>query len=201
MKKVIILIDGENFRFKVEDILTLNKLNINKIDFSRIELDKLINQVFNVFKDLEIVEKRYYSAKIHSVKETESKSKELISLQRRLKKNLENKGFEFVMAGNVRPQRIKVDGKEKIIFREKGVDVRIAVDMVVMALDKQVDTIILCSSDSDLQPAVKEVGSRKVEVIYLGFSQNPNKGLTYSTNQTVLFRNPEVIKFIPKREI
>jgi len=88
MKKVIILIDGENFRFKVEDILTLNKLNINKIDFSRIELDKLINQVFNVFKDLEIVEKRYYSAKIHSVKETESKSKELISLQRRLKKNL-----------------------------------------------------------------------------------------------------------------
>ena len=201
MKKAIILIDGENFRFKVEDILTSAKLNLNKIDFSRIELDQLINHVLSTFKDIEIVEKRYYSAKIHNVKETGSKSQELINLQRRLKKNLENQGFTFIMAGNVRPQRVKLDGKEKIIFREKGVDVRIAVDMVVMALDKQVDTIILCSSDSDLQPAVKEVGSRKVEVIYLGFSQNPNKGLTYTTNQTVLFRNPEVIKFIPKREI
>jgi len=94
----------------------------------------------------------------------------------------------------VRPQEIRTDGKIKVIFKEKGVDVRIAVDLVANACDKSINTAILCSSDSDLQPAVKEVMSRKTEVVYLGFEINPNKGLSYTTNRTILIRNSEVIE-------
>ncbi|MBU1323155.1 NYN domain-containing protein, partial [Patescibacteria group bacterium] len=57
-----------------------------------------------------------------------------------------------------------------------------------------IKTAILCSSDSDLQPAVQEVRRRGVEVVYLGFEFQPNKGLMYTTNNTVLFRNSEIIK-------
>lgn len=70
---------------------------------------------------------------------------------------------------------------------------RIAADMVSLACDKKVKTIILCSSDFDLQPAIAEVRKRDVEVIYLGLEYKPNKGLTYTTNRTILIRNSEIL--------
>ena len=82
----------------------------------------------------------------------------------------------------------------KLIFREKGVDVKIAVDLVSLACDKKLDTAILCSSDSDLQPAIKELRAKNIEVIYVGFESKPNKGLTYTTNRTILLRNHEVVE-------
>ena len=83
-----------------------------------------------------------------------------------------------------------IDGEN---FLHKGVDVRIAVDMVTLACDKKMDTAILCSSDSDLQPAVYELKKRKVKVVYLGFEIKPNKGLAYSADRTILFRNQEIL--------
>ena len=74
---------------------------------------------------------------------------------------------------------------------------KIAVDMVGLACDNKVKTIILASSDSDLQPAIGEVRRRKVTCIYLGFEAQPNKGLTYTTNRTILMRNVEVLESAP----
>ena len=100
----------------------------------------------------------------------------------------------ILIVGNVRGQKVTIDGKTKIIFREKGVDVKIAVDLVSMAADKLLKTAILCSSDSDLQPAVQEARKRGVNVVYLGFGFQPNKGLMYTTNATVVFRDAEILK-------
>ena len=133
---------------------------------------------------------------MHLHPETKRKSEQLIRLQRKLRNNLVKLGYEFIIAGNVRAQ--KVNGK--IIFREKGVDVKIAVDMVSLACDKKLATAILCSSDSDLQPAISEVKNRNVEVVYLGFENNPNKGLTYTTNRTILLRNSEVLASLSQRK-
>jgi uncharacterized LabA/DUF88 family protein len=121
------------------------------------------------------------------------KSQELIQNQRVLKSKLEKQGFEFIISGNVRGQTIALNGKSKVVFREKGVDVKIAVDMVAEACDEKVERIILCSSDSDLQPAVTEVKKRGVEVIYLGFEMQPNKGLMYTTDRAILMRNAEIL--------
>ena len=104
-----------------------------------------------------------------------AKSLKLIQEQRILKTNLEKQGFTFVLAGNVRPQIITVNGKSKTIFREKGVDVRLAVDLVSLSCDKVIDRAIMCSSDSDLQPAIAEARKRGVEVVYLGFEASRTK--------------------------
>ena len=120
------------------------------------------------------------------------KSKQLIEEQRLLKTHLENSGFKVVMAGSVRGN---VDKNNILIFKEKGVDVRIGVDMIALACDKKFDSIVLGSSDSDLQPAIKEVVRRGVECIYLGFETKPNKGMTFTTSRTILIRNSEVINF------
>ena len=85
-------------------------------------------------------------------------------------------------------------GKIASVFKEKGVDVKIAVDMVSLSCDKKVKQIILGSSDSDLQPAIKEAKDRNVSCIYLGFESSYNKGLAYTTDRTILVRNSEVLQ-------
>ena len=125
------------------------------------------------------------------------KSRQLIEEQRLLKTHLEQQGFEVILGGRVRGQM--EDGKwmrkRVLIFREKGVDVRIAVDMMATACDKKAEEIILGSSDSDLQPAIKEIRERGVKCMYLGFEAQPNKGLSFTTDRTILIRNSEVLEF------
>ncbi|MBI4090902.1 MAG: NYN domain-containing protein, partial [Candidatus Komeilibacteria bacterium] len=82
-------------------------------------------------------------------------------------------------------------------FKEKGVDVAMAVDMVTLACDKKIKTAVIGSSDSDLQPAIRELRKRDIECIYLGFEISPNKGMTYTTHRTILIRNAEVLQFVP----
>lgn len=191
MNKVVLFIDGENFLHKVEDVLKKDQAKIKESDLSKINLNFLLEKTLEKYK---VSRKIFYVAKLHFHPKTKEKSIDLISFQRSLKTNLEKQGFEFLIAGNVRAQEIRVDRKIKLIFREKGVDVKIAVDLVALSADKAIKTAILCSSDSDLQPAVQEVRSRGVEVVYLGFEFQPNKGLMYTTNNTVLFRNSEILK-------
>lgn len=140
----------------------------------------------------------FYAARLREHPETKEKSKELIKQQRILKTSLEKQGFEFIIAGNVRAQMVGGHTKGALVFREKGVDVRIAVDLVSLACDGHLHRAVLCSSDSDLQPAVAELRKRDIEVVYLGFEMNPNKGLSYTTNRTVLLRNAEIADALQK---
>lgn len=190
MSACILFIDGENFLHKVKDIIREKKIDENKIDLALIDLDKLFGEALKGFK---LSRKIFYAARLHINPDTKRKSEELIRLQRKLRNHLVEQRFEFIIAGNVRAQ--KVDNK--VIFREKGVDVKIAVDLVSLACDKKLQTAILCSSDSDLQPAIKELKERRVRIIYLGFETSPNKGLTYTTDKTILLRNSEVAAVLP----
>ena len=55
--------------------------------------------------------------------------------------------------------------------REKGIDVKLATDLVVGAVDDRYDTAIIISSDSDLIPAIDWVRKkRRKKVEYIGFS-------------------------------
>jgi len=189
-----LFVDGENFLKYVEDALIQSGVPKNKIDTTQIDISSLVSIAF---PHVRIAKRLFYAARLKVFEETKEKSLELIRKQRILKTNLEKQGFEFIISGNVRPQKIVRNGKQKLVFKEKGVDVRIAVDMVSLSCDKVIDTAILCSSDSDLQPAVKEIKKRGVNVIYLGFETSPNKGLTFTTNKTVLFRNHEILKVCP----
>jgi uncharacterized LabA/DUF88 family protein len=142
----------------------------------------------------------FYFARVKEHKESKEKSKELIEEQRLLKTHLEKQGFEVVLSGRVRGQMEQVGSKKVLVFKEKGVDVKIAVDMVVAACDKTVAEIILASSDSDLQPAIKEIRARYIQCLYLGFETQPNKGISYTTNRTILIRDAEVMEFRERAE-
>lgn len=192
MPNCVLFVDGENFLHKIREVLDEEGVDKNKYDLAKINILKLLSEPLKGYK---IKRKIYYASRIHFHSETKEKSETLIKFQRSLRNTLIKQGFEFEIAGNVRAQ--KIDGK--IVFKEKGVDVKIAVDLVSLASKKILDCAILASSDSDLQPAVAELRERKVEVVYLGFETNPNKGLSYTTNRTILLRNPEILTACPKK--
>ena len=193
MSKTILFIDGENFLHKIEEVLEKESVKFDKNEIVDLNFKKLFE---SPLKDIRVTSKLFYVARLHLHPDTKKKSEELIKLQRKLRNNLVNLRYEFIIAGNVRAQKVG----SKTIFREKGVDVKIAVDMVSMACDKKLDAAILCSSDSDLQPAITELKKRNKEVIYLGFEISPNKGLTYTADRTILLRNSEILEvFSSKR--
>lgn len=194
MSKTILFIDGENFLHKIEDVLKKESKGQGFPETVNLDFNKLFS---GALKGLDLSRKIFYGAKLHFNSETPKKSTQLIKAQRKLINNLKNQKFEFVMAGNVRGQKVG----DKMIFREKGVDVKIAVDLVSWACEGKLKRAILCSSDSDLQPAIAELRKRKVEIIYLGFEMNPNKGLTFTTNRTILLRNSEVIEAIQRKDV
>lgn len=191
MSKSILFIDGENFLHKVGEALKEEKKDKDRLDLASISLNKLFEKPLKGFS---ITQKYFYVSRLHVHPDTKEKSKELVDFQRKLRNSLVKQGYSFVTAGNVRALKVG----DKVVFREKGVDVKIGVDLVSFACDKKMDTAILCSSDSDLQPAVAELKRRKVNVIYFGFETNPNKGLSYTTNRTILLRNSEILEVIPK---
>jgi len=194
--KTILFVDWENFKKKLEAVFKKEGIKTNP-EWHEYNFLGLFNQAL---EGIEIDRKIFYAAKLSIHHLTQKKSKELIEKQRLLKTYLENQGFEFIFGGRVRGYtETDGQGKESVHFKEKGVDVRIAVDVMRMSCDHELKTAILASSDSDLQPAVKELKRRDVECIYLGFEMDPNKGLTYTTSTTILIRNSEVLKFLPQK--
>lgn len=198
MSTTILYIDGENLKHYLKSVLLQAGIKEPKLNLENLNINVLLDSPLKGFR---LSKKRYYSARLRlypEFPETHKKSKELILKQRIQKTNLERTGFEFIIAGNVRPQKIKADGQVKTVFKEKGVDVRIAVDLVADSCDNRIKTAILCSSDSDLQPAIKEIRQRNIEVVYLGFEISPNKGLSYTANRTIIIRNSEVLNSYKK---
>jgi uncharacterized LabA/DUF88 family protein len=188
-----LLIDGENFKGKIEAIF--RGVGQGKPDWHAYDFRGLLGKVLN---GTTLERKVFYFAKIKEHPNTLTKSRQLIEEQRLLKTHLERTGFEVVLAGQVRGQfEAGFLGKKVLVFKEKGVDVRIGVDMVSMACDKRTQEIILGSSDSDLHPAINEVKLRSIQCVYLGFETGVNQGLSRNAGRTILIRNSEVLAFAP----
>ncbi len=189
--ETVLLIDGENLKGKIRTVF--KEGGREKPVWHEFDFKGLFEKVL---KGLAINRRVFYFARIKEHDGSRKKSKELIEEQRLLKTHLEAQGFEVILSGRVRGQmETGRDNKQVLVFKEKGVDVKIAVDMVSLSCDKKVKEIILGSSDSDLQPAIKEVRDRKISCVYLGFEAQPNKGLSYTTSRTILIRNSELLEF------
>ena len=118
----------------------------------------------------------------------------LLTSYRNLGGHLNRQGFEIIKAGTLRAD-YRFPGDTKPKYREKGVDVSLAVSMIAMTCDNVVNKIFLVASDSDYQPAVSEVRARKKMVIYVGFEVNPNLGLIAKTNNRIIIPDAIVLKY------
>jgi uncharacterized LabA/DUF88 family protein len=157
-ERVCIYIDGSNF---------YNYLKDKEISFPRGKKFDFLKFIELLAGDREITSMRYYTGVFRNTDNTE-KSKKLVRNQQRFLSYLENIGF-CIKRGRI----LQDNGKP----REKGTDVKIAVDLVVGAIDDFYDSAILVSSDTDLIPAIDYVKYRNKNVEYVGFSHAPSFAL------------------------
>ncbi len=194
--KTIVYIDGQNFLYKAADVLIAAKKIKEKQDLHTFSFRSLIEDLLDE-KEVEI---RFYGTRLRRYKEPADiakKSQVMVDSQRRLRNTLNAQNLLFIESGKLKLRDgdiCKTCGKQDSRFQEKGVDVRIAVDMVVDACDNKAQKLVLVSSDTDLLPAIQNVISRGKSVVYVGFSDKLTKAIVVTATETQIIRDAEIIR-------
>jgi uncharacterized LabA/DUF88 family protein len=174
IKRSVLLIDGSNFYFKLKK---LGLHHLLEFDFSS----------FSTFlaRKTKIVESKYYIGKIRQ--DGTEKTERLFGDQQKLLAKLKRHQFHYSLG-----YLLKNDGA----YHEKGVDVQIAVDILVATYENTCDHIILVSSDTDLAPAIKKAVYKGKTVEYVGFSHQPSLGLIKFCSEATLLKEEDIKKFL-----
>jgi len=172
MKKVdsLFLVDGSNFYRKLK---SLGLKNLSRFNFNQLAL--LLNP------DLTSYQINYY---VGAVKDRDTKKGErLYRKQQSMLANLKKQNVKYFLG-----YLLKTEGH----YHEKGVDVKLAVDMVTTAYEKKAKKIFLISSDTDILPAVRIARSKGVIVIYVGFKHQVSRALIHACSKYVLLTKKEL---------
>ncbi len=176
-EKVAIIFDGSNFYH------ILKNKNVGIQGTLRYQYRKIAESLAN---GREIISIKYYVGIARFDKNNPEQSQRLVSGQQKLFVKLEEQNIKLV-----RGYMMKNDGA----YHEKGVDVKIAVDMMIGAYENLYDTVILISSDTDLIPAIEKVIKLKKKVEYIGLSYRPSFGLMKKVSETKLLTKNDLDKF------
>jgi len=176
-EKVAIYIDGSNFYGYLKD----KEINFPK--GTKFNFKEFVD--FLVGDKRQLVSKRYYTGVIRNL-DGSDKSKNLVSGQQKFFSRLKNDGFT-IKRGRIMP----IDK----VYKEKGTDVKIAVDLIVGAVDGIYDTAILVSSDTDLIPAVTYVKYKNKKIEYVGFAHSPSLGIQKYADFSILLLSRDIEKF------
>lgn len=196
--KIVVYIDGQNFLYKAAEVLIAAGKISAKQDLHMFSFRTLIE---NLLAE-EHVEIRFYGTKLKRRKsppetpQIAAKSTEMVDSQRRLRNCLNKQGVTFIESGKLKLRDGDLCngcGQQEKHFQEKGVDVKIAVDMIRDAYNETAQKFVLISSDTDLLPAVQEVTAKGRQVVYVGFSNKLTHALAANVTETQIIRDAEII--------
>lgn len=192
-----VLIDGENLRHQLAYVLYAHKKIIHKNDYFNFDLLGFLKEILHS-NDLEIT---YYTTRIRqpAVKIPIKLKKQITAISmsnRRWIADLTNQGITVEKAGYLRVRESNACvhcGKKTLVLQEKGVDVRVATDLVLSKdTDKQV---VLVSSDSDLTPAMEAAKHSGIYIRYVCYSAWLNRSVASQAHRTITFDDEVVIKY------
>lgn len=170
-ERVAIFIDGGNFYRKIrQDDLIPKGTKFDYVKFAEF-----------LAQGRSVLSKSYYIGIVRNHDKT-AKSQDMVRNQQKLLSALENDGYQ------IKRGKIVYDNK----IREKGVDVQIAIDLVIGAAENSYDTAIIVSSDTDLIPAIKYIRSKGKTVEYVGFSSTPSLGMIKESDDRILLRKEQL---------
>ena len=175
-EKVAIYIDGSNFYHYLKD---------KEIAFPKGGKFNFKGFVDFLVGTRECGSKRYYTGIFRNIDGT-VRSGILVKGQQKFLSKLEDDGFV------IKRGRLLYDGGKP---REKGTDTKIAIDIVIGAIENQYDTAILISSDTDLIPALQYARYKKKKIEYVGFSHAPSFGIQKNADFSRLLLPEDVMKF------
>lgn len=174
-QKIAIYIDGSNLYFKLKNLKIPNISQFNYQGLCEHLADKR-----------EIISCNYYVGVIKA-KSNDIKGQHMREGQLRLFNNLKEQNI-ILHKGYL----MENDG----VYHEKGVDVNIAVDLLVGAYENTYDAALLISSDTDLIPAIKKVKSLGKKLEYIGFMHSPSRALQKQSSRYKLLIKNEIETFL-----
>lgn len=173
--RVIVLIDGSNFYHRLEEIGVYNQLKFDYYQFAN-----------HLSRGRKIVWRNYYVGVVRA-RPDDKKAQELRRNQQKLFATLRKAEFSLYFG-----YLLKSDKK----YHEKGVDVNIAVDLLVGAYEDQYDTAILVSSDTDLLPVILKVRQLGKKVEYVGFGHKPSLAMIANCDFSKLLDKEDLKPFM-----
>lgn len=189
-----LLIDGENYVHSLVESLESSKCIKRRQNLKKIDLLTLFEGT-----GIDARKSSYYMTRIKMPVKTHKLYKSANQMRLWNKRWLPyhaNQGVKLVRAGQLKVRdgkTCKSCGKSTEVLLEKGVDVKIAVDLV------GADGIVyLFSSDSDLIPAVLAAKIAKVKVIYVCIEGQINKAMQKASDKTIILSNSQVEKAFKK---
>lgn len=156
----MIFIDGSNFYYAIKR--SFSKINI--------DFEKFCN--FLSFGN-DLITIKYYNSPLN-IRDNEDEYKK----QQRFFAYLNEVPLMDIYFGRLEK---RPDGKKA----EKGVDVKLAVDLVVNAYKNNYDIAVLVSNDADFIPAIQEVINLGKEVYYVGFPKMKSYHLNKVCSKTI----------------
>jgi len=173
----MICVDGSNFYNRMKELRLENLLSF---DYKRFQKWLAGGR--------KIVGSHYFIGAVRE-KSGDEKSRILLRNQHRLFARLKGAGWRVRLGYLLKT----VDG-----YHEKGVDVRIAVELLVGAYENFYDAAILVSSDTDLLPAMAKVRELGKKIEYVGFGHRPSFAMQANANVSRLIVVSDVKKFLKK---
>ncbi|MFA7708798.1 MAG: NYN domain-containing protein [archaeon] len=160
IKRVMIFIDGSNFYYSLRCSFSNTKIYFEKFCNFLSENDDLIKI-------------KYYNSPLN-IKDNEDEYKK----QQRFFAYLSEVPLIDIYFGRLEK---RPDGKKA----EKGVDVKLAVDLVVNAYKDNYDIAILVSNDADFIPAIQEAKELGKQVINVSFPKTKSYHLNKVCSKTI----------------
>jgi uncharacterized LabA/DUF88 family protein len=192
-----VYVDGENFIHSLTDVLRKHGKIHQRNDIKAFDLAGLCREALGV-RDPEIL---YYTTKLREAEEethgklVADKSKEIIAWVSGWNTTLIEQGITVVRAGHLKIREAfpcPECGHVRSVFQEKGVDVRLAVDLVLQAAEGV--NLAIFSSDSDLIPAVHAAKSKGSRVKNLAPTDLLNLGLARTCGEWQIITDDQFIK-------
>ena len=187
----LLLIDGENF---VHGILhNLSKQDIIKRRSQLKRFNPLV--VADDIANFEKGDIHYFTTKISLPPKDHPLFKKAEAMRQWNAKwvpFLSNRGVKFISAGMLKVRdgrRCDHCGKKTEILLEKGVDVRLGVD--IATADSKTNLFVF-SSDSDLIPAFLAAKSKGVKVAYVAIDGQVNRALSKAASKTIIINNKTI---------
>lgn len=167
MNKTLVIIDGSNFYHGSKKLCP-------EVHLTNFEYRKFIERLIGI-KDLRIL---YCVGEIKREKGNK-KSEVMYAQQQSLFYNLEKQRIEIYKGF-----MLKSDGK----YHEKGVDVKMAVEIASGALKNEYSECFLVSSDTDIIPAILEAKKVKKKIVYVGFEDKLSRAMIKNCIKTVVIK-------------
>lgn len=175
--RISIFIDGSNFYFKVR---SLGFKNLSHFDYRGFA---------NWLARERIIVSAGYYIGIVRAKPEDDKGQKMRRAQINIFNFLQSKTQNFTIH---KGYLMRNDG----VYHEKGVDVKIATDLLVGAYENLYDEAIIISSDTDLIPAMEKVKKLNKKVEYIGFGHQPSIALQKFATISRLLIKAELNPFI-----